>query len=162
MNAKDVLKASMDLGEMVMKSYVGDLSDADLLQRPGTGCNHLAWQLGHLINSERQLRLMVCPNSDCPLPDGFAEAHSKENATSDDAAKFLSKDRYLELYDQQRAATKAALDGLSDSDLSLPGPEKFKMCPTVGHVFNLIASHVTMHVGQFVPVRRRLDKPVVI
>jgi len=36
------------------------------------------------------------------------------------------------------------------------------MCPTVGATFNLIGSHVGMHVGQFVSVRRKLNKPVAL
>lgn len=49
MNAKDVIKMQMDVALHVLKTYVSDLSDADLLLRPGKGCNHLAWQIGHLI-----------------------------------------------------------------------------------------------------------------
>jgi len=163
MNAHEALKSSMDLGEMVLKTYLSDLSDADLLRRPGTGCNHLAWQIGHLINSEKGLLEMVCPGKGVELPAGFAEQHGKEAAGRDDAAAFLKKDEYLALFDQQRAATKTALDGLSAADLDKAGPEHFaKICPTVGAVFSLIGSHVPMHAGQFVIVRRALGKPVLI
>jgi hypothetical protein len=36
------------------------------------------------------------------------------------------------------------------------------MFPTAGHIYLLIATHGLMHAGQFVPVRRKLGKPVVI
>ena len=36
------------------------------------------------------------------------------------------------------------------------------MAPTVGHALNMAGGHTLMHVGQFVPLRRTLDKPVVI
>ncbi len=63
----------------------------------------------------------------------------------------------------QRDATKAVLDALTDADLDAPAPERLRrMCPTVGTVFNLTGNHVLMHVGQFVAVRRKLGKPVVI
>jgi uncharacterized damage-inducible protein DinB len=162
MNAKDVLTASMDLSDYILKTYLADLSDADLMTRPTAGCNHLAWQLGHLIQSEKGLLEMVCPGAGANLPAGFQEQHSKETTGCDDATKFLSKAKYLELYDAQRAATKAALAKLSDTDLDKPGPPDFKMCPTVGSVFNLIASHGTMHSGQFATARRVLGKPIVI
>ena len=162
MNAKDVLKAQMDLGDYVLKTYLGDLSDADLMTRPTVGSNHLAWQIGHLINSEKQLLEMVCPGAGAALPAGFAEQHGKESTGCDDPAKFLTKAKYLELFDLQRAATKAALDALPDADLDKPGPPSFQMCPTVGLVFNLLAGHVTMHSGQIAAARRVLGKPVVI
>ena len=61
MNAKDAIRSSANLSSMVLKTYVSDLDDADLMRRPGDGCNHLAWQLGHLISSEVQLLENVAP-----------------------------------------------------------------------------------------------------
>lgn len=164
MKAQDALRSSMDMSLFVLKTYLGDLSDAELLSRPAAGCNHLAWQLGHLISSEVGLLKEVCP--DVPpveLPEGFAHQHGKQAAGDDDAARFLSKQQYLELFDRVRANTHAALEKLSEADLDRPSPEKYrKMFPTVGSVFTLIATHPMMHAGQFVVVRRKLGKPVVI
>lgn len=163
MNAKDAINGSMDMGYMVLKKYVADLDDADLMHRPATGCNHLAWQLGHLISSEVGLLNQVCPGSGPELPAGFAEAHKKDKAESNDPSKFGTKQQYLDLLDKVRDATKAALAKLSDADLDNPGPEAMRgFCPTVGSFFTLIATHPLMHAGQFVPVRRALGKPIVI
>ena len=163
MNAKDAIRGTMDLSLMVLKSYFGDMTDAELLHRPGPGCNHLAWQLGHLIASEASLLNMVCPGSAAELPSGFAEQHNKETCGSDDAAKFCSKQQYTDLLEKTRAATIAALDALPDARLDEPAPERMRsICPTVGAFFGLIATHPMMHAGQFVPVRRALGKPVVI
>eukprot|EP00475_Leptophrys_vorax_P033097 TRINITY_DN51799_c1_g1_i3.p1 TRINITY_DN51799_c1_g1~~TRINITY_DN51799_c1_g1_i3.p1 ORF type:complete len:164 (-),score=13.06 TRINITY_DN51799_c1_g1_i3:364-855(-) len=163
MNAKDAINGSMEMGYMVLKKYVADLDDADLMHRPAAGCNHLAWQLGHLISSEAGLLNQVCPGSAPELPAGFAEAHKKDKAESNDPSKFGTKQQYLELLDKVRDATKAALAKLSDADLDKPGPEEMRsFCPTVGSFFTLIATHPLMHAGQFVPVRRALGKPIVI
>ena len=162
MNAKDMLQIQMDLGLFVLKTYVSDLSDADLLLRPAPGCNQLAWQLGHLIHSEAQLLESVCPGASAPLPPGFAEQHAREVAQND-GSQFLSRQEYVDLYDQQRAATKAALAKLSEADLDKPSPEHLrKRFPTVGALMNLIGAHPLMHAGQFVAVRRTLGKPVLI
>ncbi len=163
MNANDAIKSSMHMGLFVLDKYLSDLSDADLLRRPAPGCNHLAWQLGHLISSESGLVNMVCPGQGGELPAGFREAHSKENTGSDDAAQFKSKQEYLDLYKQVRAKTVAALDALPDEALGAPGPENFRnVFPRVLDLFNLIATHPLMHAGQFVVVRRQLGKPIVI
>ena len=34
----------MDTSALVLSRYVEDLSDAELMERPGPGCNHIAWQ----------------------------------------------------------------------------------------------------------------------
>lgn len=163
MNAKDVIRSNMDLSMTVLKSYFGDMSDAELMTRPGPGCNHLAWQLGHLIKSEAGLLKDACPGADVDLPTGFAEQHSKETAGCDDPAKFYTKQQYIDLYDKVRAVTLASLNALPDADLDKPGPERMRsICPTVGSYFNLIGCHPMMHAGQFVPVRRALGKPVLI
>jgi hypothetical protein len=157
-----MLKNSIELTDYVIKAYVEDIDDSDMTQRPGQGCNHLAWQLGHLIQAEHGLLKMAGVEPGFELPAGFSEAHSKEAKDVDDRSAFLPKSKYLELYAAARAATKAAIEKLSDADLDKPGPPDFKMCPTVGAVFNMIATHPLMHAGQFVPIRRRLGKPVVI
>ncbi len=161
MNTQEAIGATFATSSMILDGYFGDLTDAELMTRPAEGCNHLAWQLGHLIASECNLLEMVSPGSAAALPDGFAEKHDKEHAGVDDASKFCTKQEYLDAFEKVRAATLAALAKLSDADLDKPGPEDFaSFCPTVGHVFVLMATHGMMHAGQFVPVRRKLGKPV--
>ena len=65
MNAKDAIRSSAGFSTMVLKTYISDLDDADLMRRPGEGCNHLAWQLGHLISSEVQLLDKVGSQQGC-------------------------------------------------------------------------------------------------
>ena len=97
------------------------------------------------------------------LPDGFADSYTKETSTSDDASKFHKKDEYLKLMAEQRTATLAALDAASATDLDKPSPEEMQAyAPTIGAVFNIVGIHVMMHAPQFVPVRRKLGKPVLI
>ena len=70
MNTPATISATMDLSRMVMKKYVEDLTDAELLRRPGPGCNHVAWQLGHLIASECGLLESIHPGAAPTLPAG--------------------------------------------------------------------------------------------
>jgi hypothetical protein len=160
MNVIDAFTAEMNMSEYVMKKYLADLSDAELLTRPAKGCNHLAWQLGHLITSENSLLNMICPGAGVDLPADFVKNHTPETAGSDDCALFMSKAEYFELFERVRTASKAAIARLSEADLDkASGMKRF---PRVGDVVNLIANHIMMHVGQFVVVRRLLGKPVVI
>ena len=59
--------------------YLSDLSEADILVRPVPGADHIAWQFGHLIDSEPHLVKMVLPDAKFPqMPPGFSEKHNKE------------------------------------------------------------------------------------
>ena len=163
MNAKDAIRSTTNLSHMVLKAYISDLEDADLMRRPIDKCNHLAWQLGHLISSEVHLLNQVAPGSGPDLPEGFAEAHGKESCGNDDASSFCSKEEYVDLLNQVSTATMAALEAYPEADLDNPSPESFRdFCPTMGDMFLLIANHPMMHAGQFVIVRRQLDKPILM
>lgn len=160
MKPQQAIQLAIDSGDMIVQSYLSDLSDADLLVRPVPGANHIAWQLGHLITSERMMVDEVCPGVCPPLPAGFAEKHSKATSTSDDPAKFLIKAEYLDLYTKQRAATLKALHSTSDSDLDKPAPDKFKdYLKSVGDLYNLQGAHWVMHAGQWAIIRRKLGRP---
>ncbi len=163
MNAKDAIRSSANLSSMILKAYISDLDDADLMRRPVEGCNHLAWQLGHLISSEVELLESVAPGQGIELPAGFADAHSEEACNNDDPAGFGEKHSYVEMFDKVRAASLAALDAYAQSDLDNPAPEEFReYCPTMGDMFTMIATHPMMHAGQFVIVRRQLGKPILM
>lgn len=163
MHGKDAIRNAYELSQMVLTSYVNDLSDEELLSRPAEGCNHIAWQLGHLISSECGLLDAAAPGFSIELPEGFAEKHGKENTSSDDAADFCSKDEYLGYFTKLKEATFKGLDAQTDEDLAKAAPEHFQsICPNMGGLFVLIATHAMMHVGQMVPVRRKLGKPIVI
>lgn len=163
MDAKDVIRMSIASSDQILNAYLKDLSDDELRLRPIEGMNAIAWQLGHLISSERSMVEAIKPGSSPGLPEGFDQAHSRDTADSADPAKFRSKDEYLRLFDAQRKATLAVLDGLQDAELDRPAPERMRsMFPTVGAVMLLTGNHVLMHVGQFVAVRRKLKKPVAI
>lgn len=162
MTPKDVIKNSIDVCHEVLTTYVSDLSDADLMVRPVPGANHIAWQLGHLIASEHQM----LTDAGCKMPglrDGLAESYTKETSTSNDPARFHKKEQYLQWLQQQRAATLAALDATPESDLDKATPEPMhEYAATVGVAFNLVGIHEMMHAAQFVAVRRKLGKPVLI
>jgi uncharacterized damage-inducible protein DinB len=163
MEVKDSILASRRMSNMVLTQYISDLSDADLMLRPTKGCNHLAWQLGHLIASDSQLLEGACPGKSFELPAGFAEAHDKKNADCDDAAKFCTKQQYLDLLAKADAAVEKVLSGMTNADFDAPSPEWIRShFPTLGQFFTLVATHALMHAGQFAVVRRQLGKPILI
>lgn len=158
MDANSAIKESLAMGEMVGMAYLGDLSDAEFMERPHTKCNHLNWQVGHLILSEHQMMAKIAPMPE--LPAGFAEKYSKEAAGSDDAKKFATKNELMAAYKTQRTATLAILSKLTAAQLDEPSGVDY--APTKGALVALNGAHWLMHCGQWVIIRRNHDKPVVI
>jgi hypothetical protein len=162
MGPKDVILKTMDMSENIIKKYLDDLSDADLRLVAVEGMHPIALQLGHLILSERRMVEMVSPGMSPAVPAGFAEHHDIKNPPKNDT-HFTTKDDYLKLWAAQRAATKKALESVSDAELDDTRDGKLPArLPTVGAVFNMAGLHAMNHSGQFVVVRRLLKKPIAI
>jgi uncharacterized damage-inducible protein DinB len=161
MNAKDAIRTALNGNHNILKMYVSDLSDADLLTRPVPGANHIAWQLGHVIAAEVMFQGMLPGNKPVELPAKFEQQHSKETSSADSPAGFRSKQEYLDLFDKVRGNTLATLDRMADADLDRPTTGRMaEFAPTLGAVLLLLANHEMMHAGQFTVLRRKLGKPV--
>ncbi len=162
MNGREAVKTALASTQHLLNWFLSDLSDADLLVRPVPGSNHIAWQLGHLIQAEPILLGKMLPAAQyAPLPADFADRHSSARANEDSPANFLTKAEYLAHFQKGRDATLAAVERLSDADLDRPteGPMA-QFAPTLGALLILAANHTLMHAGQFSVVRRKLGKPV--
>ncbi len=158
MDAQTLLRQNVEFAQMLVHAYLDDLSDSDWVVRSVPGTNHIAWQLGHLIaGTHMMLTALGC--STPALPAGFAEAHSKEAAAIDDRSRFPSRQQYLALMEQFKAAALAAIDATPAEKMDQPGPESMReYAPTVGAALSVLATHWLMHVGQWVPIRRKLGK----
>ena len=157
MDAREALKLTIDMGKMISLGYLGDLTDAEMMKRPCPGCNHIIWQIGHLLVSEHGMMTELFPNSMPPLPDGFAEKYTKDSAKSDNPADFDTKAELLPLFEKIRSVTLELLSKVSDSDLDKPTGVDY--APTMGAMFELQGSHWLMHCGQWAVVRRQCGRP---
>ena len=144
-----------------LKNTLADFTDADMLVRPTPGANNAAWQLGHLVSAETGMVNGIKPGTMPELPAGFKERFTKETTNVDDGRALGTKEELLALMAKARAASIQWAKSLSSQELDEPGPERMRrMCPKVADVPLLLIGHVTMHVGQFQVIRRRLGKPV--
>ena len=161
MNAKDVLRNTIEMSHMVIQMSVGDLADADLLVRPVAGANHIAWQLGHMIGGTCHM-LSELGHQPPEIPAAILQAADKDAATSDDPARFATKAEYLRLSRVVQAASLAAVDATPEDALDQPGPPSMRdYAPTVASVLSLLGLHWMMHMGQITVVRRKLGKPII-
>ena len=77
MDFKDAIRSSLNAADFLAGRYLDDLTDDEIMMRPVSDANHLAWQLGHLIASERHLIEAGVPGSMPELPAGFADRHKR-------------------------------------------------------------------------------------
>ena len=130
------------------------------MMRPHPACNHINWQLGHLITSDHSMVEGIASGSMPALPDGFAAKYTAEQASVDDSQEFETKATLMRVFEEQNAALLATLDQLPEADLDNPAPEAMRSyAPTVAAAFLLVGTHWLMHAGQWVIVRRQLGKP---
>ncbi len=159
MNANAVLRQTLELSDMILRAYLDDLTDADMLVRAVPGSNHIAWQLGHIIAGTQQM-IETLGHRGFDLPQGFAARYSKETSSSDNPAQFATKAQCMALLDQAKAAAIEAIEATPESTLDQPAPESMReYAPTMAAALVVVATHGLMHAGQFVPVRRKLGKP---
>lgn len=153
----DVLRR--DIG--FLKMTIGDMTDADLLQRPVPAANNGLWQIGQVVAAEAMMVNACAGKTVIELPAGFSEKYTKATASVNDPAKLGTKAELVAELEKARDKTCTWLGTLSAADLAKPAPEMMRsMCPTVGHLVHLFLSHVAMHVGQIQVLRRKLGKPI--
>lgn len=160
MNAHQIIRLALEQAAGIFDMYLQDLSDADLLQRPVPGANHILWQIGHLIAGEHMIVAAIAPESMPMLPAGFSEKYSTATAGLDSPADFHNRAELLELRARVRQGTLAALATFSEADFDKPAPESIaSFLKTYGDAFMMTATHENMHTGQWAVTRRKLGLP---
>ena len=163
MNSREAIKNTIETADMVCGAYLGDLTDEESMKRPHAGCNHVNWQIGHIIASENGMANACVEGAVPALPEGFADKYTKETASSDDASAFVPHSQLLEIAKSQGEAVLKMIDGISDTEFDKPAPESMQAyAQNIGAVVNMMGSHWMMHAGQWVIVRRELGREVVI
>ena len=79
MDSKTAIKQAIDTANMISTSYLGDLTDEEMMHRPATGCNHIKWQVGHLIASENSMINQCIPGALPDLPRWFRRKVQQRN-----------------------------------------------------------------------------------
>jgi hypothetical protein len=160
MDFKDAVRSSLGVADFLVQRYLEDITPQEMLVRPAGDANHIAWQLGHLIQSEHHLIEAAVPGSMPALPADFKERHTKDTAASEKPGDFLSKEEYLKIAKEVRAGTLKVLDSLSETDLDKPVTGKVPpFVKRVGDSFVTVGGHWSSHTGQWVVTRRKLGRP---
>ena len=159
MDGKELLIGTYRNQASMLQMHLGDFSEADMLVRPVENANHVAWQLGHLVNSTTNLINSVSPGAMPPLEPAFAERHGYNGTKLNDG--FESKEQLLRRFNAVNDAAIKWLENLSDVGAARGTPDKIKgFAPTVASLAYALPQHAMMHVGQIQVIRRKLGKPI--
>jgi hypothetical protein len=159
MNSKQLLIDTYRQQAGMLQMHLSDFSEADMLVRPVEAANHVAWQLGHLVNSTINLINSVSPGALAAPEPAFAERHGYNGTKLNDG--FESKEQLLRRFNAMNDALIKWVQNLSDADAARETQDPIKgFAPTVGHLAYAHPVHVMMHVGQIQVIRRKLGKPI--
>ena len=163
MNANQALRIGLETSAMLLRRFLEDLEAAELFQRPAPKCNHINWQLGHLILSEHTMIAGCFPGGMPTLPEGFSDQYSRASCHLDDPVHFLTKEELVHQFDLQRNATLQLLDHATAEKLAHRAPESIRSyAPTTAAAFAMQDIHTMMHVGQWTVIRRQLGREPLI
>jgi DinB superfamily len=142
-------------------ALVKDLTDAQMVLRPGGNMNHPAWMLGHLSGYHPiTVDLLAGKAFEDPKFDplfGFAG-----HGPLDDIAKYGSKDKVVGRFKEGHEQVAQALLAAKPEDFNRP-PSLARWAasyPTVGFMLpDLLLHHESLHIGQISIWRRAAGLP---
>ena len=119
MTISEHLAKSLEGNLGLLKTTVGDMSDADLMARPVPAANNANWQIGHVLGAE--VMFFSAVGAKMPeLPSGFKEMYSRNTAKVDDGSKFLTKAQLLDLWEKVRAGNVALVKTANPEQFAAP------------------------------------------
>lgn len=124
---------------------VSDLAPEEWLRRPDEKGNHLAWIMGHLVWSRKQVLRRLGTDWDAPWLGMFARGEKL-----DGGAAYPSPQTLLDGWREVGALLTQAIENASEEKLSAPAPQPGppsadgKLSGTI----SFLAWHETYHLGQ--------------
>src|SRR5262245_61428914 len=107
MNAIDVVRNALEMGDKLANTMLEDMRDAPLTQPTARGGNHPLWVIGHLAVAEGHLHRIL---SGEPSPvEHWSGLFAGGTEPGTDASRYPAFDEVLGNYRQLRAATMKRL-----------------------------------------------------
>jgi len=158
--ANETIAYALTTSHALLKRYVADLTPQEYLHRPAPKANCVAWLIGHLTLSDRNL----LKRFGAPLPElseGFEHRFSRDEGCPQ-AGEFGDVTKLMPLFDEHRDRLVAAVRAAPPDVLERPLDKPHPMFNTVGQVATFMALHGAMHAGQITIIRRSLGRPPLI
>lgn len=136
-----------------------NIEPAPWFQQPAGGVTHIAWQVGHLANSEYRLCLERIrgrrPEDELLLSPNFASRFGRESVPDPDSAANPSPDDLRATLERVHKQVLQELRSLSDDDLDSESlPPRHPLFDTKLGAILWCSQHEMLHAGQIGLLRR--------
>lgn len=152
-----ILKTGMQAMEMargVTVQLVEPFDAVQMLVRPCAEGNHVAWNLGHIADTDNVFLTMV-GGRDAVLDESWSKKFGWKSVVSENAGDYPSKQELLDAMSKTREAVVGWLTGLSDAELNEPiEGDMAQFAKSRAHLMSSIAFHEGFHAGQISACRR--------
>ncbi len=119
--------------------------------------NHAMWFAGHMASADNFFVGMIAPDRATTLPPGYKEMFGMGSKPSPNPADYPPPEEVQRLMRDRRQAFLAALDSLSEADLTKPLPKGApEFIKDHAGVFEMAIWHEGLHTGQISVARRSL------
>lgn len=164
MKTVDFIRMGLNRSAKATLALIDDMKDRPLTFPTARGGNHPLWILGHLAFSEGWVIQEIMLGRTNPLAN-WKEMFSHGTEPSAEASRYPDFESAKKAFQNIRAETMNALEGLSDGDLDQPSkncpPDFREVLGTYGQCFLLSIMHPVTHRGQVADARRSLGlKPL--
>ena len=156
---KDVIREQLEASGHLVGMFTKDLTDGEYFKPAIAGGNHTAWAVGHIAVSEDSMLGHI--TGDAPrLPEAMRQLFAGGSECHPEASTYPSRSEIDEMLRTVRAHTFEQLAAFDEGRWDDPSPEALpqEFFPTVGSMWNMIASHSFWHIGQITCNRQALKK----
>jgi len=139
--------------------FLDNTDTALWFRQPAEGVTHIAWQVGHLANSEYRLCLERIrgrrPEDELLVPPNFPTRFGRESAPDAVSAANASPEEIRATLERVHRQVLQELKSLSDEDLDLePLPPRHPLFDTKLGAILWCSQHEMVHAGQIGLLRR--------
>ncbi len=161
MDYKQRLKAQLELVRGTTEAILAAFkTPQDWTYQVHPQANHALWVAGHLAVADNMMVSRLAPEKAATLPPAYKEMFSPGSKPSPDPNDYPPPESVLALMRERRTALLAALDGLSEADLSKAAPKGGPgFIKDLAGFFEFAAFHEATHMGQATIARRALGHP---
>jgi hypothetical protein len=127
-----------------LTKMVTDLSPEEWLRHPDGSCNHIAWIVGHVVWTRKQLLVRLGTEWSQTWLGMFARG-----AKCEDDAAYPSSATLMEAWKEVSGVLAGALENVSEDALAQPATNGPPIADgKISGIVNFLAIHETYHVGQ--------------
>ena len=157
MNIKDLYKHQFEMGRLMLREMIKDMSPEEMNKPPVPGGNDPLWSIAHITISEARGLYGRIRRQANPL-ESWEPLFSRGSTPSGNRKDYPSQDEVWARFEEVRGELLTFIESVSEADLDKPTDVDHPLFSTVGKVLGSLALHQSFHAGQIAVARKALGK----